>query len=253
MRIRTGHFADGQYQAPHGYNDLDALSVEGCTNVILDHISTSWSKDECMSVVGDSNDITVQWCIMAEPLTMNGHAEASLLRPAMKSRLTHHHNLYSDVVTRVTRFGNYNDNAVTRFNWYNNVVFNNGSECTYSNSKFGLWNYLLRKGSETGSIDAESVELNMMDNYFVAGPGTSWDKAYLANNADNHKLWFAGNFMDSDRQQNEHDGVAVSWEVVAGDHSQMTEAFTIAAPYIWESAEDAYQKVLSHAGDFFCS
>lgn len=45
----------------------DGISVNYSENVIIDHCSASWSSDEALSVTRSSN-VTVQWCIISEPL-----------------------------------------------------------------------------------------------------------------------------------------------------------------------------------------
>lgn len=53
---------------PKNSNGLDCISLSRCRDVIVDHVSTSWCCDELFSVVHCQN-ITVQWCLLAEPLS----------------------------------------------------------------------------------------------------------------------------------------------------------------------------------------
>lgn len=46
----------------------DAISIETCAYVIVDHCSVSWTSDEGLSVV-NSRNVTVQRCLIAEPLS----------------------------------------------------------------------------------------------------------------------------------------------------------------------------------------
>jgi pectate lyase len=46
----------------------DAIQILGARNVILDHCSASWATDEVVSTFYDAQDITIQWCIIAEAL-----------------------------------------------------------------------------------------------------------------------------------------------------------------------------------------
>ena len=48
---------------------VDALNATHCTNFIVDHCSISWGGDEAFSIVGNSSNITVQNCILAESKT----------------------------------------------------------------------------------------------------------------------------------------------------------------------------------------
>ena len=53
---------------PEHSNALDCIGLTRCHDAIIDHVSTSWSCDELFSVVHCQN-VTVQWCILAEPLS----------------------------------------------------------------------------------------------------------------------------------------------------------------------------------------
>lgn len=53
---------------PKGSGALDCIELKNCRDAIFDHVSTSWSCDELFSVVHCQN-VTVQWCILAEPLS----------------------------------------------------------------------------------------------------------------------------------------------------------------------------------------
>jgi len=251
LRVRPGYFETDQTISWAGYTDLDCLSIEGSNSVILDHISTSWSLDECMSIVGESNDITVQWCAMTEPLTKvnNDHSETSLLRPCINSRLSHHHNLYMSVLRRVSRFGNYNDNISTRFDWANNVVYNWGRQSTYSLNATGYWNLTTRAGGSTGGVDGELVKLNFMNNYFIAGPSTTEDigTAYTGTSSTNHEIFSAGNLIDSD-QDAAHNGIDTGLAMIDGGYDPKEDAFVINSPLDIESPGDAYNQILAGVG-----
>ena len=57
-------------------NDYDAISSRYCKHIILDHISASWSVDECMSIY-HCDSITVQWCIISESVSHSNHVKGS--------------------------------------------------------------------------------------------------------------------------------------------------------------------------------
>ena len=47
----------------------DSMGVlHGARDVIFDHCSASWSLDEALSLSGNETDVTIQWCLIAEPL-----------------------------------------------------------------------------------------------------------------------------------------------------------------------------------------
>jgi pectate lyase len=67
--------------------------VEESSNIILDHVSSSWSRDENFGGQGDNQDITVSWSIFAEGLMP--HDKCALLSSDSRKpqNLTFHHNL----------------------------------------------------------------------------------------------------------------------------------------------------------------
>ena len=57
-------------------NDTDAISCRYRKNIILDHVSASWSIDETMSVYHCEN-VTIQWCMITESLFNSNHVKGS--------------------------------------------------------------------------------------------------------------------------------------------------------------------------------
>ena len=79
--------------------EADALWIDGAKNVIVDHVSTSWSVDECLSVSASDN-VTVQWCFITESLlhsfhSKGAHGYGSLVRGEFGSKYSFHHNLWA--------------------------------------------------------------------------------------------------------------------------------------------------------------
>ena len=52
--------------------DYDAVGGRFFKNAIIDHVSASWSIDECMSIY-QCDSITVQWCLITESLSGSNH------------------------------------------------------------------------------------------------------------------------------------------------------------------------------------
>ena len=75
----------------------DSFHCVNVTNVIVDHVSSSWSVDECLSATWSTN-ITVQWCVISESMknschVKGAHGYGSLLRYG-NGGVTYHHNLW---------------------------------------------------------------------------------------------------------------------------------------------------------------
>jgi pectate lyase len=113
----------------------DAISIlHGAKNVILDHCTATWSVDECLSTSGNDTDITVQWCLIAEPLNNSIHAKGphgygSLARA--NGRISWHHNLWAHCDGRNPRLGdNYGKAPYPTFDVRNNVIYDYGKICS---------------------------------------------------------------------------------------------------------------------------
>jgi hypothetical protein len=113
LRVRLGDETtlrrnqEQDVKRPKNSKALDCISLTRCRDVIVDHVSTSWSCDELFSVVHCQN-ITIQWCLLAEPLTNpalhpygDNHA---FCFNASASTLSVHHCLFARYVMRGPQF-----------------------------------------------------------------------------------------------------------------------------------------------------
>ncbi|MBN1865697.1 pectate lyase [Candidatus Sumerlaeota bacterium] len=119
----------------------DAFEARGCTSVILDHISASWGTDEAVSFRW-SNDVTVQWCLMAEGQRPHSMGSITDAHP-----MSIHHSIYAHFDCRMPRL------AGGPLDLRNNVIYNYGKEPVYT-------------AYDDGS------EANIVANYFKEGPST---------------------------------------------------------------------------------
>ncbi|MCJ7543549.1 MAG: hypothetical protein MUP47_03115, partial [Phycisphaerae bacterium] len=75
---------------PSGKGSPDSLSLIHAKNVLVDHCSMSFSGDELCALTKQCSDVTVQWCLLTEPLDRRGHAQPVVLSGR---RISFHHNL----------------------------------------------------------------------------------------------------------------------------------------------------------------
>lgn len=122
-------------------DNLDILN--GCRDVIVDHCSATWSVDEGLSTSGDDQNITVQWCLIAEGLNHSLHAKGdhgygSLARA--NGPVSWLHNLWAHNNSRNPRLGdNYGrDGKNPQFDVRYNVMYNYGEIA--SGLTQGVWN-----------------------------------------------------------------------------------------------------------------
>ncbi len=237
IRVRLGDESGGAE---------DAISSRYTTNLILDHVSASWSVDETLSIYHGSN-LTVQWSIISESLYESNHTKAVANHGYGgiwgSNYSTYHHNLLAHHSSRNPRFASGCGNTDYR----NNVLFNWGYHATY--------------GGETVQQDSDRFlfcNINMVANYQKPGPATlpgatmhriaapwsrdkehDYGKWYVADNVIEGNEWVsANNWLGGIQPQ---DGA----QYLAG--LQLSEPWP-SMPIEQETAEEAHASVLAHAG-----
>ena len=218
-------------------NADESLQFTNVMNVIADHISTSWSTNDLVSVL-DSTNVTVQWSIMADSLynTNNPHGFGSLLRYG-SGALSFNHNLYAN---------NYSANPYLDDNlsldFVNNVIYNWGIHSGYS-------------GTNDPVADPNGLtnQLNYVCNYLIAGPDTAF---YSTNAAQTNIAFWGGttntwiyqtnNFIDSDTN-GILNGADTEWNMFTNLYTPFGWPFPL-PPVPTDEAFLAYEKVLDFAG-----
>ncbi len=168
MRFRMGKSAaSGQ---------KDACGIANGGNMIFDHLSVLWGRDENFSVSWDNkgtapHDITIQNSIIGQGLQT--HSCGGLIQT--EGGVTLFRNLYIENKTRNPKVKHLNQ-------FINNVVYNWGNGGCY-----------LMGRESSGNSWAEIV-----NNYFVKGP---WDTGYkpLQEGNENFQFYGDGNYYDDDR------------------------------------------------------
>jgi pectate lyase len=138
--------------------EADSLDVlNGSSNVVIDHCSATWSIDECLSLSGNNQNITVQWCLIGESLNHSKHSKGdhgygSLARA--NGPVTFHHNLWLHNNSRNPRMGdNYGRGTnFPTFDVRNNVIYDYG-------------------GTASGLTQGK-LNINYVGNYIRPGPSS---------------------------------------------------------------------------------
>lgn len=161
LRMRMGNIGD---------SGKDACGIAEGTDMIFDHVSVSWGRDETFSVSGAACiNITIQNSIIAQGLL--SHSAGGLIQT--DGGVTLYRNCYIDNDTR--------NNKIKGVNQYvNNMVYNWSSGA-----------YLMGGDSEGTSY------ANCVGNYFINGPMKSVSALSGAN--ANFNIYAADNWWDKNR------------------------------------------------------
>jgi len=191
MKFRMG--------AKYGDSGKDACGISNGSDMIFDHCSISWGRDETFSVSWDGKgteptNITIQNCIIAQGLM--SHSAGGLIQT--NGGVTLYRNLYVDNDTR--------NNKIKGVNQYvNNMVYNWKSAA-----------YIMGGDSEGQSY------ANCVGNYFIKGPGNGSTPLSGANSL--FHIYAADNWFDANRN-GVLDGYLVPQSEYSGGPDFKTTAF----------------------------
>lgn len=218
--------------------EQDALNLNGATNVILDHCSTSWSTDEVLSATTDTTDggnITIQWCMITEGLRRSfhpkgSHSNGSLLR-SRKGGITLYHNVYAHNDNRNPRPASVADFPGPIFDFRNNLVYNWGRGCGYAGK------YLQR------------TRINYVGNYFKPGPSTTESSRKRVFNPNDRftQLYVSNNYLEGFPEANEDNWLMIGGSEELLNKVKVTSEFPF-PPITTYSATEAYERILNDVG-----
>ncbi|GAE84814.1 pectate lyase family protein [Bacteroides reticulotermitis] len=241
LRVRMGAAFSG---------DSDAMGIANGSNMIFDHCSITWGKDENFSINPDGKgtrpkDITIQNSIIGQGL--QNHSCGGLIQTNTDEGITIYRNLYIDNKTRNPKVKGLNQ-------FVNNVVYNWGSGAAYN----------------MGGDSSGSSETAIEDNYFIVGLCNNWQnvaqvdgsikvenvpmnpaRPFTGGNAD-FSTYCVGNYYDKDK-----DGVLNGVEITEANWAEhcsgapnFLAARASAHPVIKEhmNATDAYNWIVKSVG-----
>ncbi|MGB8227255.1 MAG: hypothetical protein WCE45_10400 [Sedimentisphaerales bacterium] len=169
----------------------DAVSSRYIKNLIVDHVSASWSVDEAMSIYHCEN-VTIQWCLASESLYAAGHPSGNHGFGGIwgSNYSTQHHNLLAHHTSRNPRFAS----GCGYVDYRNNVIYNWGGNSCYGGEAHQV--------NDTRVPPIAFSNINMVANYYKSGPATSSGvKSRIANpsyrdvKTDYGKWYVADNFV----------------------------------------------------------
>ncbi|MBQ9519811.1 MAG: hypothetical protein IJR59_07955, partial [Firmicutes bacterium] len=234
MRFRPGA------KNVHRGDSMDALWGRGMKNMIVDHVSASWSTDETMSLYRAEN-MTVQWSIISESLAMSGHTKGRHGYGAIWGGVntTYHHNLISNHTSRNPRMGGGTPEAddndhIAQFDMRNNVIYNWGFNTCYGGGR---------------------ANANFVYNYEKAGPGTRDEvRNRVIDCGEKNKpgqFYVYGNVLEGNAEVSEDNAKGIYVSEESKDFTKIVDKeFEVeGTKHIkTDTPEEAYKQVLAKAG-----
>ncbi len=262
---------------------MTGLDMENCEGVILDHCSMTWSMEECLTAY-DSDSTTVQWCIIGEGLynSKNSKGARAYATQWGGEHSTMHHTLITNSHSRAPRFNGVRSPSKTKgehdyqvdSEFANNVVFNwsgatnqYGGEYDKNTVEAAAWTkddpgydrvYLISNYYRPGP----ATQRNTSGSRYWCAPSTPYGQWYLSGNKfevnsrwapQNSTVWSETelNKVNADNYYGAQAGSASRGINLTG--SNFTTYTLTEIPYAlsgleYESADNAYQKVVNQAG-----
>jgi hypothetical protein len=201
-------------------------------NIVLDHVSASWSEDEIVTTWSGAHDVTVSWSILSEALNRSRHPKgthsAGLLVGDGSDRVSVHHNLFA-----------HND-------FRNPLVISGGTHDVVNNVIFD-WGTLV-----TEIIDDAPLALNLVGNYYRPGPSSKTPYEIVINPSGKKfvpRIFAAGNARSNAAAS--PDGwsmVHYAWKGQIAPEQYRSATPHQTAPVQATSAQEALDRVLAGAG-----
>ena len=261
---------------------MTGLDIENADRVILDHCSMTWSMEECLTAY-DTDSTTIQWCIIGEGLynSKNSKGARAYATQWGGEHSTMHHTLITNSHSRAPRFngvrspsgvkGEHDYQVDSEF--ANNVVFNwsgsgnqYGGEYDKSKVEVNFWTkndpgynrvYLINNFYRPGP----ATKKNCTSKRYWCAPSSPYGQWYLKGNkfevggtySTNSGVWSTTelNKVNADNYYGAQSGTSSRGIDLTG--SNFTSHVMTEMPYAlsglqYESADEAYQHVVTQAG-----
>ena len=218
LRIRLGdkYFRD---------NDAVSGGRYGQHHVVLDHLSCSYSIDECLSIY-KTKDLTVQWCLVSHSLMHSRHTKGAHGFGGIWGGYgaSFHHNLLANHSSRNPRFAS--AEGTRQVDFRNNVVYNWGFKSAYGGGRHG--------------------EINFVGNYYKPGPSSQHHRLLDVADDGTGRYYLEGNVMVGDETV-----TADNWKGVGGKGDPLACRADQPFPYVTiqeQHPEEACRLVLAGVG-----
>ncbi|WP_372772575.1 polysaccharide lyase family 1 protein [Mangrovibacterium sp.] len=217
-------------------SEIDGIEVRDSKNVIVDHCTINWTVDECLNTWHGTENITVQWCLVAEPLNKSVHEKGAhgFTASLGGQKASYLFNLFASGVGRNPSIGGNHLEHTQNVDFSNNVVFNYGNR----------------------TCDGKPISLNFTGNYYKPGPATQdivKKRLVKIDNAQKYgfdgRWYIAGNVIHGSQDVNRNN-IEFGVEFEDGcdaDNNLLKEPLPVLETK-HVSAEKAFSLVLDNAG-----
>ncbi|MFT3824935.1 MAG: hypothetical protein QM731_13515 [Chitinophagaceae bacterium] len=191
--------------------------ADNLEDIIFDHVSIQWGRWDNLHIKNTSR-VTMQYCIIGESIQpqrfgalFEGPKDVSI-----------HHSLWIDNQSR-------NPKAKAGIEYINNVVYNWGSN------------------GFVGGHSAEDHYQDLINNYFIAGPGSSGKFIGMFSATDH--AYHSGNIVDDNKDGKLNGRAVVDSDFVAATATLVKERnMKVLVPVTTHDAATAYSKIVAEAG-----
>ena len=130
---------------------LDGIEIRRSENVIIDHCSVSWTIDEAINTYHGTKNLTIQWCLISEPLNDSHNYKPHGFGASWGGEhTTYHHNLFAHAAGRNPSVAGGDGPRAILMDHRNSVIYN--------------WQHR--------SCDGKPESINVVNNYYKRGPAT---------------------------------------------------------------------------------
>ena len=170
-------------------NNTDASGISNGKNIILDHLSISWSMDEVFSINWDKrgiepDSITLQNSIIAQGLHLYNHSAGGLIQTNGSVSIIK--SLYASNKTRNPKVKGKNE-------FVNNIIYNFGNLGNKNGHPVSGDGYIMGGSTQTS-------EVNIINNYFIEGPLNTENRTTpFSRGTKTFHLFESGNYFDNNK------------------------------------------------------
>ncbi len=242
---------DPEWVDARSVDEINRLSKDKVYNIVLDHISASWSEDEAVSVYKGSRDVTISWAIISEALNKAGHSKkthsAGLMLAGLTDRISVHHSLLAHNDFRNPLIKN---SGIVDFR--NNIIYDWGIESTF----------ILK---EKNIFLGQNTNVNLVSNNYIPGPSTSKEAKPIVIGQDEIEeniLYKKDNTLPKTREKDDNIAAFFSFRIdmdliqgdtIEGKIEWAKKTFFSSEPFYTPrvttfNAEESYSRVLTGVG-----